>query len=100
MTFLVPSPYSLIYSIPLLLAASLLTFAGAFLTLDRTCTFAPQAPVEPPPDDYEWQNEKKPTIKTWWGLEGGAGGLAGGWVFGGTFVLLNHFQARNSPRVP
>jgi hypothetical protein len=86
-----PSPYFLIYSIPLLLAAVLLTFAGAFFTLDRTCTFAPQAPVESLPIRYDLESDKKLNIRAWWGLEGGAGGLASGWIFGGDFVSTNLF---------
>ena len=86
-TFLLPSHYTLIYSIPLLVAALLLTFAGAFLTLCRTCTFPPQAPVEALPGQYDTKTSKKSKFMTWWRLEGGVGGLASGWGFGGEFIL-------------
>ncbi|KAF8585723.1 hypothetical protein K439DRAFT_1660132 [Ramaria rubella] len=87
---LLPSPYVFIYSLPLLIAALVLTFAGAFLTLDRTRTFPPQAPVEAIPGHYGLDGEKS-KIKAWWVLEGGMGGLAGGWTFGtylATFLCL------------
>lgn len=63
-----PAPYQTVYA-ALLLAFSLpVTFAGAFLTLDRTRQFAPSGGPT--------------TAKEKWRFEGGLGGLLGGWVFG------------------
>lgn len=87
-TSLLPSPYTLVYSLSLLIAALLLTFAGAFLTLDRTCTFPPHAPVESLPGQYDVEDVKQSRIKAWWGLAGGVGGLAGGWVFGSELICI------------
>lgn len=79
---LLPSPYLLVYSIPLLLTSLILTFGGAFLTLDRTRTFAPQAPTDSVSGEFGF-GVKQSKFKSWWRLEGGFGGLASGWAFGG-----------------
>jgi len=74
LTILLPStPYILVYSVPLLLVSSLLAFAGAFLTLDRTRSFPPHDAVP----GFFLSTEKRV-----WLLEGGVGGLSLGYVFG------------------
>jgi len=91
LTSLLPFPYVFAYSIPLFVSALLLTFAGAFLSLCRTCTFPPHAPLESLPGQNDVEGDTKSRIKAWWGLEGGVGGLASGWIFGAyvaTFLSL------------
>jgi hypothetical protein len=61
-------PFDLAYSIPLLLLSLILTFAGTFLTLDRTRSFTPK----------DTSTRKTAPIR----LEGGIGGLAAGYTFG------------------
>ncbi|KAJ7083717.1 hypothetical protein B0H15DRAFT_911772 [Mycena belliarum] len=85
LTSLLPSSsYLLAYSLPLLFLSILLTFAGTFLTLDRTRSF--------PPERYgvlPGAFEQKKRLQ--WLLEGGVGGLAGGHAFGvhlSTFLSL------------
>ncbi|KAJ6567766.1 hypothetical protein DFH09DRAFT_1314274 [Mycena vulgaris] len=85
LTTLLPSTsYLLAYSLPLLFLSILLTFAGAFLTLDRTRSF--------PPERYgvlPGAFEQKKRLQ--WLLEGGVGGLAAGHAFGvhfSTFLSL------------
>ncbi|KZW01589.1 hypothetical protein EXIGLDRAFT_760792 [Exidia glandulosa HHB12029] len=63
-----PMPYRLGYGIPLIVLSAILCFAGAFLTLDRTRTFAPMSVG------------KRQTVI--YRLEGGVGGLIIGWAFG------------------
>ena len=76
LTTLLPStPYLLAYSLPLLLLSVLLTVAGAFLTLDRTRSFPPSYDTIPGAFDV--------TKKRFWFLEGGIGGSALGFAFGG-----------------
>jgi hypothetical protein len=74
-TNLLPAPYQIVYAVLLLGQSVPLTFAGAFLTLDRTRQFAPMS---------------LPTtkqIKEKWRFEGGVGGLLGGYVFGGQYYV-------------
>ncbi|KAG8890990.1 hypothetical protein FRB99_003844, partial [Tulasnella sp. 403] len=71
---LLPNSYVLVYAIPLLLVSIVVTFAGAFLTLDRTRSFAP---IEQPAS-----RSKAPV----WRLEGGVGGLMAGWLCGVHFT--------------
>ncbi|KAJ7182592.1 hypothetical protein C8R43DRAFT_911084 [Mycena crocata] len=82
---LLPSTsYLLAYSLPLLFLSILLTFAGAFLTLDRTRSFPPER-FGVLPGAFE---QKK---RLHWLLEGGVGGLAAGHAFGvhlSTFLSL------------
>ena len=79
LTSLLPSSsYTLAYTLPLLLSSLCLTFAGAFLTLDRSRSFPPK--YDSIPGDFIAQ--KRPR-KFHWLLEGGIGGLASGYVFGG-----------------
>jgi hypothetical protein len=84
LTTLLPSTsYVLSYALPLLLLSILLTFAGTFLTLDRTHSFAPQ--YDSLPGGYD--NRTKKNVH--WILEGGIGGLACGFHFGRTFAFLH-----------
>ncbi|KIM28459.1 hypothetical protein M408DRAFT_141547 [Serendipita vermifera MAFF 305830] len=72
MSNLLPSPYHIVYASLLLAFSVPVTFAGAFLTLDRTRSFAPS-------------NSLSTTIGAKNGkfrLEGGVGGLLGGWLVG------------------
>lgn len=78
LTSLLPSTsYLLAYSIPLLLLSVVLTFAGTFLILDRTRSFAPNYDALP--------GAFKRARKFSFTLEGGVGGLAVGYAFGGMF---------------
>ena len=75
LTTLLPSTtYTLAYCLPLLFVSLLLTFAGAFLTLDRSRAFSPSYDILP------GLTTKR---RLHWYLEGGIGGLAAGYVFGG-----------------
>jgi len=90
---LLPSSYRLIYALPLLLLSLVLTFAGAFLALDRTRSFSPSKDVQH-------------KIKKFWVLEGGIGGLVLGWMFGMNLatwivlVVLNNTSARTLGKLP
>ncbi|EPQ54720.1 hypothetical protein GLOTRDRAFT_111384 [Gloeophyllum trabeum ATCC 11539] len=88
-SFLPTSSYTLAYALPLLFISFLLTYAGAFLTLDRTRTFAPSGDTL----DLNVPSSYIPTKKRRfvWLLEGGLGGLASGYAFGvhcSTFLSL------------
>jgi len=82
---LLPStPYLLAYTLPLLLISLILSFAGTFLTLDRSRSFPPQGTGKAYtslaiPGALDGPKTKR---KLSWALEGGAGGLMGGFVFG------------------
>ena len=83
------TPYLLAYTLPLLLLSLVLTFAGTFLTLDRTRSFpsssgagSTYAPL-PIPGGFAKKSTKSLASK--WVLEGGVGGLIGGYAFGGAF---------------
>ncbi|KAJ7678261.1 hypothetical protein DFH06DRAFT_1168277 [Mycena polygramma] len=90
LTTLLPStPYLLAFSIPLLLLSLLLTFAGAFLTLDRSRSFPPER-YGVLPGAFE---QKKRLIFL---LEGGVGGLAAGYAFG---VHLSSFLSLMVPAI-
>lgn len=74
-TTILRPPYQLIYALPLLFVSILLLFAGTFLTLDRTRSFASSSDVKTKPPLYR--------------LESGIGGLAIGWALGAhTSTLL------------
>jgi hypothetical protein len=75
---LLPSPYHIVYASLLLAFSVPVTFAGAFLTLDRTRSFAPSSLASTP----------LVTKKSKWRLEGGVGGLLGGWLVGGEPSIL------------
>ncbi|KAJ7578107.1 hypothetical protein C8J56DRAFT_969013 [Mycena floridula] len=95
-TLLSSSPFLLAYSIPLLLISLLLTFAGTFLTLDRTRSFPPHYDVVP----GAFSRKKRISYV----LQGGIGGLAIGFLFGvhlSTFLaLLIPALTRNPPLTP
>lgn len=76
------SPYLLAYALPLLFLSLLLTFAGAFLTLDRTRAFAPRYDALHSPETTKVQHAEA-VVKRIFRLEGGIGGIAVGYVFGG-----------------
>ena len=78
-------PYALSYSLPLLLFSALLTFAGAFLILDRTRSF-------PPRYDVIHSGLDTRDRKFQWRLEGGIGGLCAGYCFGGMCLSLITLQ--------
>ncbi|OSD02412.1 hypothetical protein PYCCODRAFT_1410891 [Trametes coccinea BRFM310] len=84
------SPYLLAYALPLLFLSLLLTFAGAFLTLDRTRAFAPRYDALQPPEATRIQHAEV-VVKRVFRLEGGVGGIAIGFATGvhfATFVAL------------
>lgn len=83
LTSLLPTtPYTLAFSLPLLLLSTILIFAGTFLTLDRTRRFAPrQEPGYKAIDGLFEVKSKKRRFPTWH-LEGGVGGLLIGYAFG------------------
>ena len=84
-TLLPTTPYLLIYSLPLLLFSLVFTFTGTFITLDRTRTFpsrgtgAVYTPLPIPGGSSDTFTKRKLNIV----LEGGIGGLIGGYLFGG-----------------
>jgi hypothetical protein len=68
--------YLLPYAFSLFFASLVLTFAGAFLTLDRTRSFAPANDV--------FQDKQKSTSRFIASVfRGGVGGILTGFVFGG-----------------
>jgi len=82
------TPYLLAYTLPLLLFSLVFTFAGTFLTLDRSRSF----PVHgtgavytslPMPGSLEGFKNKRLS----WVFEGGVGGLIGGYLFSGELYL-------------
>ncbi|KAI0350347.1 hypothetical protein OH77DRAFT_1489218 [Trametes cingulata] len=89
------SPYLLAYGLPLLCCSLLLTFAGAFLTLDRTRAFAPRYDALHPAETTRIQHAEA-VVKRVFRLEGGIGGIAVGYVTG---VHLTTFLALLVPNV-
>ncbi|KAF5321569.1 hypothetical protein D9619_000097 [Psilocybe cf. subviscida] len=95
-SLLMPTPYLLAYALPLLLISLLLTFSGTFLILDRSRSFPPAANGERSSTKgynslapgrfptFEKMKMKKGSIN--YHLEGGVGGLAGGFCFGVHFA--------------
>ena len=74
--------YRLTYTLPLLVISTLLAFAGAFLTLDRTRSFRPRrdTPHVLVPGAFNRPRRVR------FNLQGGLGGLAVGYSFGRTFI--------------
>ena len=67
--------YLLPYALSLFFASLVLTFAGAFLTLDRTRSFAPAGNV--------FQDRQKSTYRLIASFtRGGTGGILTGFIFG------------------
>ena len=80
---LLPSTsYALSYALPLFFVSLLLTFTGCFLTLDRTRTFAPSSVPPSAPRSKRVCAQLLPD-KCSALLEGGVGGMASGYGFGG-----------------
>jgi hypothetical protein len=75
--------YRLTYALPLLILSTLLTFAGAFLTLDRTRSFRPRRDPPHLPGSF---NLTKRSRRVRFYLQGGLGGLAIGYSFGRMFI--------------
>ncbi|KAG9094091.1 hypothetical protein FRC06_011166 [Ceratobasidium sp. 370] len=73
-TTILRSPYHFVYTLPLLFISINLLFAGTFLTLDRTRSFASSPDVKKKPPFYR--------------LESGVGGLAIGWALGAHSTTL------------
>ncbi len=76
------TPYRLTYALPLLVLSTLLAFAGAFLTLDRTRSFRPR---RDPPGSFSLTD--RPSRVRFY-LQGGLGGIAIGYSFGGMFIYF------------
>ncbi|KAI0366938.1 hypothetical protein BV20DRAFT_1045924 [Pilatotrama ljubarskyi] len=89
------SPYLLAYALPLLCFSLLLTFAGAFLTLDRTRAFAPRYDALHPAETSRIQHAEA-VVRRIFRLEGGIGGIAVGYVTG---VHLTTFLSLLIPNV-
>lgn len=96
LTDLLPStPYRLVYALPLLALSTLLAFAGAFLTLDRTRSFRPRRDPLDVPGSFGFT--KRPRQVHFY-LQGGLGGLSMGYSFGRTFIcLLCNIVTENIP---
>lgn len=88
-TLLESTPYKLAYSLPLLFVSLILTFAGAFLILDRTHAFAPRHTpgLTPSPDGMSRGKPVQRSLQRVLLLEGGIGGLLSGYAFGGMSSL-------------
>jgi hypothetical protein len=82
--------YLLAYVLPILLLSLPLTFAGAFLTIDRTRIFAPRqdAGYEMDSSHVSGVKRRRRRRRFLFLLEGGLGGLAGGYLFGGKAYLM------------
>ena len=79
-TLVVSTPLRLAYGVPLILISIPLLLAGTFLTLDRSRSFSPAHEVPPLPGAFDHAKRKWRAL---FGLRGGVGGLASGYVFGG-----------------
>ena len=75
--------YRLTYTLPLLVLSTLLAFAGAFITLDRTRSFRPRRDPPYVPGSF---NLTKRSGGVRFYLQGGLGGLAIGYSFGRMFI--------------
>lgn len=81
------TPYALAYALPLLLLSFPVTFAGAFLTLDRTRIFASRNDsgyVGHTPGLFELKPRRSGFRIP---LQGGLGGLLGGYLVGRESVI-------------
>ncbi|KAI0770461.1 hypothetical protein C8Q74DRAFT_1275571 [Fomes fomentarius] len=89
------SSFLLAYTLPVFLLSILLTFAGAFLTLDRTRAFAPRYDALKPREATKLQHAEV-LLKSIFRFEGGIGGTALGFVTG---VHLTTFLALLIPNL-
>lgn len=85
-TLLPSSSYLLAYALPLLLVSLILTFFGAFLTLDRTRRFRAKNDMYVMPGSFG-KETKGLRLKRMMVLEGGVGGILLGYAFGGESFL-------------
>lgn len=89
------TPYTLAYALPLLLISFVITFAGTFLTLDRTTIFAPRTNiVKSLPRNASGMKRIESSLLWLSMFEGGVGGIAAGYAFAGTHpggTPINHF---------
>lgn len=93
--FFPSSSYRLAYDLPLFALSLILTFAGAFLTLDRTRSFRPRSDSLHAPGSFNLT--KKPKRVRFY-LQGGLGGVAIGYSFGRMFMcILCRKVAENVP---
>lgn len=74
--------YLLPYALSLFFASLVLTFAGAFLTLDRTRSFAPAG------DGFQDRQKQTSRLITSF-IRGGIGGILTGFVFGSKQSLFS-----------
>ncbi|TFK86845.1 hypothetical protein K466DRAFT_492029 [Polyporus arcularius HHB13444] len=81
------SSFLLAYALPLFFLSLLLTLAGAFLTLDRTRTFAPRYDALSPSETTKIQHAEV-LFKRIFRIEGGIGGIALGFVTGVHFTTF------------
>lgn len=72
------TPYTLAYALPLFFISVILTFAGCFLTLDRTRAFPSTGQAQGAP----LQRSALSRLRSLY-LGGGIGGLCAGYAFGG-----------------
>jgi hypothetical protein len=79
------SSYSLSYALPLLFFSIVLLFAGTFLTLQRTRSFAPRNDAMQLPGALGALKQKK---MAHFYLEGGVGGVSVGYAFGGAAYTI------------
>ena len=83
--------YTLAYALPLLLISFVLTFAGTFLTLDRTRVFAPRHHTVKSLSRGASELKRIEGSLRWLSVfEGGVGGIAAGYVFAGRRLNLRH----------
>lgn len=91
-TLVVSTPHRLAYGIPLILISIPLLLAGTFLTLDRSRSFSPSHEVPPLPGAFDHAKRKWRAL---FGLRGGVGGLASGYVFGRKSKHRSHAPSYN-----
>jgi len=86
-TLVVSTPLRLAYGVPLILIAIPLLLAGTFLTLDRSRSFPPSHEDIPLPGALDNAKRKWRAL---FGLRGGVGGLASGYIFGRKSMRCSH----------
>ncbi|KAJ3807090.1 hypothetical protein F5876DRAFT_48779 [Lentinula aff. lateritia] len=90
------SSYLLAYTLPLLLVSLILTFSGAFLTLDRTRIFRAKNDMYIMPGSLGKKTKGLKLLKRMMVLEGGVGGILLGYAFG---VHLSTFLGLIIPNI-